>query len=319
MTGTGTAAGVQHAIGSDGLFVFQLRDGDVRLVGVDRDDVWIRSTDGASLDRLVVERGERNLSVRAGGRVDLAVELPSGATVVIDGTSTDIEATGLSGDQRYRTASGDLAIRDGGGTLSIEAVSGDVEVVTVIPTTMQVRTVSGDLAIRAAGILGLRAVTTSGDVRLTGSFEGPGPFSLETVSGDAILAPTGAVRLEIRTIAGDIQHDLDARVEQVNGRRTIVIGDNGPTLSFRSTSGDLRVVRPDALAGARPPAGPVHPEPPKPASPPTAPGADASDHSEPATQEELAILEALERGDIDVAEADRRLSGPDITQPESDR
>jgi hypothetical protein len=318
VTGTGTAAGVQHAIGSDGLFVLQLRDGDVRLVGVDRDDVRIRSTDGASLDRLVVDRGERNLSVRAGGRVDLAVELPSGATVVIDGTSTDIAATGLRGDQRYRTASGDLAIRDGGGTLSIEAVSGDVEVVTVIPATMQVRTVSGDLAIRAAGILGLRAVTTSGDVRLTGTFDGPGPFSLETVSGDAMLAPTGAVRLEVRTIAGDIQHDLDARVEQVHGRRTIVIGDDGPTLSFRSTTGDLRVVRPDALAGARSPAGPVHPEPLEP-SPPAAPGADASDQREPATQEELAILEALERGEIDVAEADRRLSGWDTTRPESDR
>ena len=177
MTGTGTAAGVQHAIGSDGLFVLQLRDGDVHLVGVDRDEVRIRSTDGASLDRLVVERGERNLSVRAGGRVELAVELPSWATVVIDGTSTDIEATGLRGDQRYRTASGDLAIRDGGGTLSVEAVSGDVEVATVIPATMQVRTVSGDLAIRAAGIIGLRAVTTSGDLRLAGSFEGPGPFT----------------------------------------------------------------------------------------------------------------------------------------------
>jgi hypothetical protein len=318
MTGTGTAAGVQHAIGSDGLFVLQLRDGDVRLVGVDRDDVWIRSTDGAPLDRLAVERGERNLSVRAGGRVDLAVELPSGATVVIDGTSTDIEATGLSGDQRYRTASGDLAIRDGGGTLSIEAVSGDVEVATVIPTTMQVRTVSGDLAVRAAGILGLRAVTTSGDVRLTGGFDGPGPFSLETVSGDAILAPTGAVRLEVRTIAGDIQHDLDARVEQVDGRRTLVIGHDGPTVSFRSMSGDLRVVRAEALAGARPPAGPVHPEPLEPASPPTAPDADASDQPGTAA-EELAILEALERGDIDVAEADRRLSGRDTTQPESDR
>jgi DUF4097 and DUF4098 domain-containing protein YvlB len=318
MTSTGTAAGVQHAIGSDGLFVLQLRDGDVRLVGVDRDDVRIRATGGTSLDRLVVERGERNLSVRAGGRVELAVELPSRATVVIDGTSTDIEATGLRGDQRYRTASGDLAIRDGGGTLAVEAVSGDVEVATVIPATMQVRTVSGDLAIRAAGIIGLRAVTTSGDVRLAGSFEGPGPFTLETVSGDAILAPTGAVRLEVRTIAGDIQHDLDARIEQVDGRRTIVIGDHGPTVLFRSMSGDLRVVRAEALAGARPPAGPVHPEPLDPASPPTAPGADASDQPDTAA-EELSILEALERGDIDVAEADRRLSGPDATQQESNR
>ena len=319
MTGTGTAAGVQHAIGADGLFVLQLRDGHVRLVGVDRDEVRIRSTDGASLDRLVVERGESNLSVRAGGRVDLAVELPSGATVVVDGTSTDIEAIGLRGDQRYRTASGDLAIRDGGGTLSVEAVSGDVEIATVIPATMQVRTVSGDLAIRAAGILGLRAVTTSGDVRLAGSFDGPGPFSLETVSGDAILAPIGAVRLEVRTIAGDIQHDLDARIEQVDGRRTLVIGDSGPTVSFRSMSGDLRVVRAEPLAGTRPPAGPVHPEPLEPASPPTAPGADAWDQSDSASQDELAILEALERGDIDVAEADRRLSGRDTTQPESDR
>ena len=97
-----------------------------------------------------------------------------------------------------------------------------------------------------------------------------------------------------------------------------MIGDHGPTVSFRSMSGDLRVVRAEALAGARPPAGPVHPEPLDPASPPTAPGADASDEPDTAA-EELAILEALERGDIDVAEADRRLSGRDATQPESNR
>jgi DUF4097 and DUF4098 domain-containing protein YvlB len=183
---------------------------------------------------------------------------------------------------------------------------------------MQLRTVSGDLAIHATGILSLRAATTSGDVRLAGGFDGPGPFSLETVSGDAILAPVGAIRVDVRTVAGDIRNDLDALIEQVDGRRTLVVGDDGPTVSFRSMSGDLRVVRPEALANARPHVDPRPPEPPEPARPPIAPSASRPDESDPAAQEELAILEALERGNIDVAEADRRLSS-DAPERESNR
>jgi DUF4097 and DUF4098 domain-containing protein YvlB len=293
MTGVGTATTIQHPIGSNGLFVLRLRDGDLRLIGGDRDDVRVHSSDRALLGRVAVERGERNLSVRADGRAGLTVELPSGATIVIDGTSADIDATGLTGDQRYRTASGDLAIHDGGGALSVEAVSGDVDIATTKPATLKVRTVSGDLSIRAAGILGLRAATTSGDVRLAGCFEGPGPFSVESVSGDTILAPAGGIRIEVRTIAGDIRHARDARLEEVDGLRTLVVGGDGPTIAFRSLSGDLRVVGPAAADG------------PSPAE------------SDPLAREELAILQALERGEIDVAEAERRLAAPGAGEPEA--
>ena len=70
-------------------------------------------------------------------------------------------------------------------------------------------------------------------------------------------------------------------------------------------SGDLSINRPRRLDRLvpQPPAAPAPPAPPTPA-------AGAAPSTQPPTAEEqLAILQALERGEIDVEEASRRLAG----------
>jgi hypothetical protein len=289
---------VTHRIGVDGMVVVRIADGQVRLRGVTGAEATVRAADGKPLDALEIESGERSLTVRTGrgsefrgfGRSDRArgrgrtkdveLEIPFGATVVVEGASTDVDVRGLRGDQRYRSALGDLVLREVSGSLTIEALSGDVEIDADGPSTITARTVSGDLDVRAGSIPELRATTTSGDLYIAGTFDGDGPYAIETVSGDAILAPTDGVRVEARTITGDIDSELPSRRDDADGRRALVIGAGGPTITFRSTSGDLRVV------AARPPA-----------ATPAAPLDDAR----------LTILRALERGEIDVQEAGRRL------------
>ena len=312
---------VEHVIGADGAFTLAARNSDIRLRAVPGDTVRIRARDGSDLRRLETEPGDGILAVRArGGAPDLDIEVPIAAAVIIEGSSSDLAAIGLRGEQRYRTASGDIDLQDVGGRLAIEAVSGDVNVMATAPAELSARTVSGDMAVRAGSITRLRAVTTSGDLHVAGSFDGEGPFAIESVSGDATLAPAAGLRVEASSITGDVRADVDARSEGPRGRRTVVVGAGGPEMTFRSTSGDLHIVRAAVLAPAPialpdPPQPPAVPSPDDPVIPSPAALGDATTETVPAADApidpSLDILRELERGEIDVDEAMRRLAAED--------
>ena len=317
----------EHDLGADGVFSLRLRSGAVRLRGVDGTRATVRSTDGRSLDHLAITASDRSLAVAVETGFDLRrspnispsldIEIPAGCAVVVEVSSADIEASGLTGDQRYQTTSGDLRLAQARGTIAIEGVSADLDLVLDGPAALRARTVSGDLAVRAGVLTELRAMTTSGDLRVAGDLQGDGPFALESVSGDVLFAPAGGVRIEFDTITGDLRSEPPSRRDDRPGRRALLVRDGGPTLSFRSTSGDLRIVDARALPSSERTvsASPAPPASPPPPEPPVAPAvADPSATVDPATDpaladlDALAILQALERGDLDVAEAERRLA-----------
>lgn len=327
-----TERSLQHDIGRDGLFVLRLHDGDARIHATDGEAVVVRARDERPLDGMDVERGDRSLSLRAQrdsgfglrrrGRHagELDIDVPASATVVIEAASADIRAEGLTGDQRYRTASGDLVLRGVRGIVNAETVSGDLELTLDGPAErLTLRTVSGDLAVRAGRIAELQGGTTSGDLHIAGDFDAPGPYTIETVSGDLVLAPAGDIELDVRTITGSVRSELESHRRDEDGRRRLVVGRGGPTISFRSTSGDVRVVRARemALDGGRPAGLARPPRPPalptRPSLPPM-PGRGSSEDAQPPVaspdaldEQRLAILRDLETGRIDVAEAGRRL------------
>jgi hypothetical protein len=299
------ARSIDHPIGRDGVFVLHVDSGDAHIRGIDGDRVAVRSTDGDTLAGVDIERGERSLAVRSrsvDGRgrpatPDLAIDVPRGATVVVDAGSADIVAEGLAGDSRLMTTSGDLTVREVRGSLAVEALSGDVEIHAPESLAVAARTVSGDLEVRAGVIDGLKAATTSGDATIVGRFAGPGPFGLETVSGDASLEPIGDLRIEFTTLTGDI-HGRGIGHRSARDRAPILVGSGGgPTLTFRSTSGDLAVSPRPQLAPGQ-------------ATEPMATAAAVGDAtaSGETGDERLDILRSLERGDIDVDEAKQRLA-----------
>jgi hypothetical protein len=354
---TTTGSRLEHTIGAEGLLAISLPAGDIRLRAIDGDAVLVRELGGQELDdTFTVELGEGSLALRASrgsdllGRrghrrsADLEVELPRRATVVVEGASAEIEADGLLGDQRYRTASGDVTLRAVSGRIAVETASGDVDIVAIGTASVTARIVSGDLALRAATLTMLAVTTTSGDLKVAGSFAGQGPFGIQTVSGDALLAPAGDVRIEMTTVAGDLHSEIGGWSEGRRGRRSLVIG-SGPLVTFRSMSGDLRVVRPTSVevpAGAVealrvpvpavvPAVVPV-PEPilaqdrpplqgavdrddteriPTPTPRRDDPGAPSPAIATAHDDARLRILRSLESGEIDVAEAGRRLEALD--------
>ncbi|MEO8252520.1 MAG: DUF4097 family beta strand repeat-containing protein [Chloroflexota bacterium] len=302
---------IDHAVGERGSVSLTITSGDMRARGIAGGEAHVRATfeisaaSDADADRIFeavqlhVRRDKDELDIveREGapsmgsvisrllggaGHYELSVEgeIPAAATLLLATVSSDVEATGLRGEQRYRTVSGDLLLSELGGSVQLESVSGDATIRADEPLAAQVQGVSGDVSITAPTLRSLRAHTVSGDVEIEAQLDASGDFKVETVSGDLTIGLVGSATFEVHGLSSDVSSELDHRLEGQVDRRRLIVGSGGPRLVFNSMSGDVNVRRPRRLPAVG--RGP---------------------------ERQLDVLRALERGEIDVDEATRRLAG----------
>jgi hypothetical protein len=275
------------------------------------------------------------------GRVDIH---SASGDVRIEGVTSEIALKTMSGDVRVvrtsgdlalQTASGDLVVEGASGRLTAQTGSGNVRVASAQIEGFHIQTANGDILLDAllTDDGPFRAQTVSGDVRLT--------LRQATAGGED---PT--VSLAYQTVSGDAHVTQPFRK---TGRRLWQVGsgDSGPHIDITTVSGDLAADFAPAESGFAPASTPISPTddvlpaPPAPAAPPTAVApAQPSSPTEPApltvswpdseldlaatnarseaaqsTAQDvavrLAVLEAVERGEIDVEEALRRLEAAD--------
>ena len=332
---------VEHAIGPTGRFSLRVTSPEVELRAVDGDTVratieftFQADSDAdadARLERVryeVVPRagaldiGEPRqgsggiasiaqlLGVRGGSRVDARVvaEIPAGADVSYNGVAGDVSAAGFTRSQKYHTVSGDLVLSRTAGRIRVRGVSSDVSLHADDAVDLEINTVSGDIASIAPRYEALRMTTVSGDIVLEGGLATSGETRIETVSGDVRLGVSGGMTLEVRALSSDISVGLPHRSEGSRDRRRYVVGDGAARVVFSSMSGDLVASAPRRSM----PVAPTTPIPPVPPVPPTAsipPVPPRTATSEATQTDQLEILRALERGEIDVDEAAARLAG----------
>lgn len=307
-------AEIRHRIGANGAFSLGNVSGDIRIRGADGDEAVVKARGRGHNEWLPlnVRRGEGVLSIEIDskgpggllgwrGRNDVEVEfdiiLPRAARVDVNSVSADLDATGMVGDQTYRTVSGDIVLVRTGGRLNLTTVSGDAEVSADEPLEAEVNSTSGDLEVSGPVLRATKLRTVSGDIEVRGSFEPGAMHGIETVSGDVDIESAGGLTVEVRK-----------GIDLGGGPKQRVVGDGAARLRFRSLSGDLHVmgmggekaVKDQPQSSPAPFAPPAPPAPPAPARPmpPVASGPNS-----------LEILQALERGEIDVEEAQRRLGG----------
>ena len=310
---------IDHPIGASGRLDLEVTSADVQVRAIEGAEAHVRGTfeiraaSDEEADRvfeavqLQVERSGGSLSVSerrdrsglasalgrlfGGDQADLsvAVELPAGAELRLATVSGDIQAEGLSGEQRYNTVSGDLYLTELGGSVRVKAVSGDATLRADGPFELRAEAVSGDLSVAAPLLRALRATTVSGDIDIEGELSSGGEFRAETVSGDLSVGLLGSATFHVRGVSTDVSSDIDHRLEGRLDRRRVIIGSGGPDFQFSSMSGDLMIRRARRVErGSFDEAPPV---------------------SRPSARDQLSVLEALERGEIDVDEAARRLAG----------
>jgi hypothetical protein len=247
--------------------------------------------------------------------------------------SGDIRVIRTSGDLALQTASGDLVVEGASGRLTAQTASGDVRVASAQIEGFHIQTANGDILLDAllTGDGPFRAQTVSGDVRLT--------LRQATAGGEE-----PAATLAYQTVSGDAHVTQPFRK---TGRRLWQAGsgDTGSHIAVTTVSGDLTAGFAAAASSFAPSSSPtspvdnVPPAPPAPPAPPVAP-VQSSSPTEPTplnvdwpanevdvaatiarpeaaqstVQDDagrLAVLEAVERGEIDVEEALRRLEAAD--------
>lgn len=335
---------IEHDLGADGRFALRVTSPDVELRATDtttarvRIQFELRADSDAEADELFkqirfhVRQGHGVLEVTepkhgssgigsivrmlgmGSARIDATLEadVPSDAAISFDGVSADVTANGFRGSQEFRTVSGDLVLHPVGGDLRVRGVSSDVSLRADAPMRLEMNTVSGDVSAFAPRFEDLRMVTVSGDVELEGLLA-PGPqHRIETVSGDLLLATSGGLTLEVRGLSTDASVSLPHRSEGSRDRRRFVVGDGSANLLFSSMSGDVVVSGPRRGVASSPPLPPMPPLPPLPpigATPPTPPSPPQPPRQPMSAEEQLEVLQALERGEIDVEEATERLAG----------
>ena len=350
MNATEPGQTIEHGVGDHGTVTVRLADWDAEIRAIDGDTARVWNANGGPLpDELQVDRTadgvairqyDKGLTIVLGRRsldVRLAIEVPKSAAVSIQTASGDAQATGLRGPLNARSASGDLMLVDVNGDVQAETVSGDVAIRLDGPTGLVVKTVSGDAIVEGSRVDRFAFTTTSGDLRITSEL-GAGPHTIATVSGDAIVTTRNGIRVSAQTVAGDLSTDLPHTSEGRAGRRSLIVGEGTTVVQFRSVSGDLRVVGPNG--GDHLVAIPMPPAPPTPPVAPAPPGSAAAKLeaelaatnaeieatnaeieaanaaigetvADPGEDARLEILRALERGEIGVDEATKRLADLD--------
>jgi len=320
---------INHPIGPAGTLELRVRSADVQVRVADGNEARVRGTfevraaTDADADRVyeqhqlrvsttsdalrVSEGDDQPLIAGAlkslfGGdhaRLSVEVEVPAGARLHIVTVSGDVQATGLRGQQHYQTQSGDLFLTELAGAVRVNTVSGDATIRADEPLEVQTVAVSGDVNISAPLLSGFSATSVSGDVGVEGELSAGGEFRVETVSGDLTVGLIGSAAFDVRGLSTDISSNIDHRVEGRLDRRRVIIGSGGPGFVFHSMSGDLSIRRPRHAARWTGPAD--APKPPAAPMPPRAPRAGDAD--------QLVVLRALEKGEIDIDEAMRRIAG----------
>lgn len=308
----GDPARITHIIGANGSFSLHNVAGDVSVRGVEGEEARVIATSSrGNKDRLplTVRRTEGGLHIeidqrsfqlfrgsRGGDSVEFECEVPSGARVEINGVSSDLTIAGLGGEQTLRTVSGDIEISGKGGRISLTTVSGDVALVADQPVAANLTTTSGDVEVAAPMLTDLQLRSVSGDAEIRAGFA-PGPeHTVESVSGDLTVQSLNGLTIHAK-------RGMDS-MAAANGRQR-VFGDGAAHLRFRSLSGDLEFV---GAVKASTIAAPVAPEAPTPPAAPLPPAPPAPPAFEP-RESSIDVLRALERGEIDVDEATRRLEG----------
>ena len=327
-------AEIRHTIGAAGHFTLKNVSGDIDVRGVDGDEVIVRARSEHGRDRslpLTVHKADASLSIAVdqssfstfGGwfgnhdGIDFEVSVPRSARIEIGAVSSDVTGRELSGEQAYKTVSGDIEIELDGGRVRITSVSGDIEVRARKPSEVSANSTSGDVHVSGDVVRAFDARTVSGDIDFRAGLAAGPLHSVETVSGDLSVDATTGVSV-------DVKKSLDFGRD---GDRTVVAGDGAAQLRFRTLSGDLRLAgqvrqsrherhgrhdeRHQARQMKRHAARFFDLNTSRPDEETTE--VDAFTNSQPPTvveqrpMSQLEVLEALERGEIDIDEATRRL------------
>jgi len=235
-------------------------------------------------------------------KVEYNLRVPQGIHLEASCVSSTLNVSDLEGVFRLKTISGDVELAHLTGPIKLSAVSGDISG-SHMAGVLELGTVSGRVRLVESNFPNADASTVSGDLILqTPVAEGPYHFSSVSGSVRLLVPPDTHCNAELNSVSGTIRSSLPATTTHMgHGLKVTQIGSGGTAVRLKSVSGSLSfevegVPTSNVLVTSANPAAPVPPIPP--ASPAT---------SSPAPLSTAEILQRIERGEMSVDEAIKRM------------
>jgi len=320
------------------------RQGDLRVQNLSDVELELHTRKGDA--QLNGTAGQIHLNVSAGdveanslrgkielttGRGDIKISQIHGEEITLRVGYGDIVIKQLTGNAHCTAGKGDIAATRLGGQAEIRTGMGDIVLSTLDDLKAHLHTGMGDIHLHEGSLRELEAKTGNGDITLYADLR-EGQFEMHSGRGDlvAMLSPEANVRFEAVTSSGDLRSDVPGvrvgrpgPVPKAGGRLVGVMGDGRAHLSLKTGRGDVRIRlkkghakrrRPSPVSGPSVEAEGVGAIPQEPSAEPSAEAA-SSPPLEEATV--LQILNALQRGEISVEEAERLLADLGFTNQRS--
>ncbi|MBM3187200.1 MAG: hypothetical protein FJZ90_00570 [Chloroflexi bacterium] len=203
----------------------ELSSGDLHVQGWDKGQVSVECPDGEAKVRR--DDDTWRISAPRAGRGDMTVRIPH---------QTDLS---------IRVASGDVHLEDIVGDITMQVMSGDVASKR-LRGALSATVLSGDIALRDCELHALDLDSLSGDTLVETGLSAEGQYKVRSLSGGLRLAlpEKQACTLHARLLSGDLHCDLPHETEsKAWGRMTTRINGGGVDFEVRSTSGDIHVTR----------------------------------------------------------------------------
>lgn len=234
-----------------------------------------------------------------GGRgpapVDYTVKVPAASSVSISTVACNVVARDLIGSLHTRSVTGVVDVQRIGGNIILSTTNGKIQG-QELGGTLGVKSVNGGIDLRRCSLSGLQAKTVNGKISIETSLDPQGSYSAGTVNGSCRLAVPQDSRgsVEARFTNGGVSCELPCQVldRSRNHWHGQFGGGGGANITFKAVNGSLTIAVSDQVANV-------------PVAPPAAAAPSAPPGSESA---EMAILKAVERGEMGVEEALQRLT-----------
>lgn len=233
-----------------------------------------------------------------GGRgpapVDYTVKVPATSSVSISTVTCEVVARDIIGSLHARSVTGTVDVQRVGGNIILSTTNGKIQGAE-LGGTLGVKSVNGGIDLRRCSLTSLQAKTVNGKISVETSLDPQGSYSASTVNGSCRLAVPKDSRgtVEARFANGDVSCELPCQLlDSSRGHWHGQFGGGGANITFKSVNGGLTIAVSDQVANV-------------PSAPPAAPAPSAPPGSESA---EMAILKAVERGEMGVEEALQRLT-----------
>ena len=205
----GRAVDETRPVSADAEVSVELIAGSVRIIGWDRDEVWITGTIGDDVEELDVSSSSDRVSIEVvlpdDGRrrlrdagADLEIHVPTGSSVETETISADVSVEGVSGALELESVSGDITIEGAMREIEAATVSGDIHLTSDDPLR------EGEFA------------SVSGDIEFRAALDANGEFSFASVSGDIELRlPSNtSAEFSIETFSGRIDNEFGPQAEK---------------------------------------------------------------------------------------------------------